>query len=365
MATATRSRLAPAVAAGVLLAVLALVVGIAILAALLGQNTCNGGGSGGSPSKSAEKDIPADFLAAYQQAGARYAIPWEILAGIGKEECDHGRNPDPSCSPQPRAAGPGAANFAGAAGPMQIGIGGAAGDAFSRVKVDANHDGSAGTHDPPDAVAMAARLLIESKGAPKGAPLNAYRAAVTAYNGAGPAAVAYADRVLADAHTYAIGPVSTAPTSGGCTDTGLAGNGVPGKVVVAPGANRLGVALQPDILQYVAAMAGFYGKSIVISTGTNHSQYTVDGNVSDHWTGHAADLGMVANGGSDDSPIGDRIMTACLVVGGVPPPQAAREAQQGGLYTLTHGGLRVQCIWKTYQGGNHHNHVHVGVRANG
>jgi len=174
VATATRSRLAPAVAAGVLLAVLALVVGIAILATLLGQNTCHGtGGSGGPPSKSAEKDIPADFLAAYQQAGARYAIPWEILAGIGKEECDHGRNADPSCTPHAGAAGPGAANFAGAAGPMQIGISGAAGDAFSRIKVDANHDGSTGTHDPPDAVAMAARLLIESKGVPKGAPLNA------------------------------------------------------------------------------------------------------------------------------------------------------------------------------------------------
>jgi hypothetical protein len=359
MATATRSRLAPAIAGAVLLVVLALISGVAILAALLGQNGCTAGGSGGPASRTADRDIPADFLAAYQRSGAKYGIPWEILAGIGKEECDHGRNPDPSCTPQPGAAGPGAANFAGAAGPMQIGIGGAAGNSFDRVKVDADGDGRVGTHDPADAIAMAARILRDDKGAPTGAALDAYRAAVTAYNGTGPAAVAYADRVLADARAYAAGPITT---SSGCQNRGLISSGVPGKVTVAAGANRPGVPLAPDLLRYVAAMAGLYGKLIVISTGTNHSQYTVDGNVSDHWTGHGADLGMIANGGSDDSPVGDRIMTACLVVAGVPPPQAAREAQQGGLYTLHRSGLRIQCIWKTYEGGNHHNHVHIGVQ---
>jgi hypothetical protein len=32
------------------------------------------------------------------------------------------------------------------------------------------------------------------------------------------------------------------------------------------------------------------------------------------------------------------------------------------MYTLTHDQLRIQCIWKTNQGGNDHNHVHVGAR---
>lgn len=150
--------------------------------------------------------------------------------------------------------------------------------------------------------------------------------------------------------------------SGGCGDSGLEGTGVPGKVVVAPGANRPGVPIQPVTLRFVAAMAGLYGKPITITTGTNHSQYTVDGNVSDHWDGHAADIGMIANGGTDDSPVGDRIMTACLVAAGVPEAQAAEDARRGGLYTLTHDGLRIQCIWKTYAGGNHHNHVHAGAR---
>jgi len=29
---------------------------------------------------------------------------------------------------------------------------------------------------------------------------------------------------------------------------------------------------------------------------------------------------------------------------------------------MVHDGLRIQCIWKTYASGDHHNHVHVGMR---
>jgi hypothetical protein len=52
-----------------------------------------------------------------------------------------------------------------------------------------------------------------------------------------------------------------------------------------------------------------------------------------------------------------------LIAAGVAPDQAVSDAERGGLYTLEHDGLRIQCIWKTYEGGNHHNHVHVGARA--
>jgi hypothetical protein len=135
-----------------------------------------------------------------------------------------------------------------------------------------------------------------------------------------------------------------------------------GDVVQAPGANKPGLPIQPMVLDYVGKMAALVGKPIVITTGTNHDQFTVSGNVSDHFTGHAADIGMVANGGSDDSPVGDRIMTAALRLAGVPPAEATTKAFGGGLFTFTHAGQRIQCIWKTNEGGNHHNHVHVGVR---
>ena len=115
-------------------------------------------------------------------------------------------------------------------------------------------------------------------------------------------------------------------------------------------------------LAFLTRVAGIFAKPLVVTTGTSHSYYTVDGNVSDHASGHAADIGMSANAGTNDGPVGDQIMTACLIAAGVDSVQAAHDARRGGLYTLEHDGLRIQCIWKTNQGGNHHNHVHIGAR---
>jgi hypothetical protein len=136
-----------------------------------------------------------------------------------------------------------------------------------------------------------------------------------------------------------------------------------GKVIVAPGANLPGRPISRMTLDYVERMAALIHRPITITTGTNHSQFTVDGNISDHFSGHAADIGMAANGGTDDSPVGDRIMEAALRLAGVPRQTAVAQARAGGLFTFVHDQLRIQCIWKTNQGGNHHNHVHVGVRA--
>ncbi|MGZ6697946.1 MAG: hypothetical protein ACXVFL_20215, partial [Solirubrobacteraceae bacterium] len=73
--------------------------GAAVLTVVIGHS-CTGGGAGDAPSPVAVRDIPARMLAIYQQVGAHYKLPWEILAGIGKEECDHGRLRDRSCTPQ-------------------------------------------------------------------------------------------------------------------------------------------------------------------------------------------------------------------------------------------------------------------------
>src|SRR6266508_5594559 len=67
-----------------------------------------------TPSHSALADMPPDYLLLYQQAGLAFDVPWEVLAGVGKVECDHGRSPDPACWQQ------GAENEAGAGGPMQF-----------------------------------------------------------------------------------------------------------------------------------------------------------------------------------------------------------------------------------------------------
>jgi hypothetical protein len=172
-----------------------------------------------------------------------------------------------------------------------------------------------------------------------------------------------AQQLLGSDYKPAAADTTNQLSAAGVACSGTSGsNGVPGKVSVAPGANLPGKDINPVAMAFFAQAAGVYGHELVCSTGTNHSEFSTSGNVSDHFSGNACDFGMVANHGADDSPVGDAIATACLIAAGVSPQQAAQQAQTGGLFTLVHNGLRIQCIWKTYEGGNHHNHVHMGVQ---
>ncbi len=284
----------------------------------LGAAPC--GAAAGAPTTDGERAIPAELLPLYHAAERRYRVPWNVLAAINQLETDFGRNLGPSS--------------AGAIGWMQF-----MPATWRAYSVDADGDGRADPDNPADAIFTAAAYLRAS-----GAPEDLERA-IFAYNPAD----WYVERVLTTAKRYA-------RAARACTADR-------GAVRIAPGANRPGMALAAETLAFLSRMAAIYGREIVVSTGTNHSTHTVDGRVSDHVDGHAADLGMVANGGSDDSPIGDRLMAACLIVGGLAPEQAADLARAGGLYTLEHDGLRIQCIWKTLEGGNHHDHVHAAARS--
>jgi hypothetical protein len=175
---------------------------IAVLTAI-SANACPpaAGGTGDQPSPAGMRAISAPLLSIYEQVGAHYDLPWEVLAGIGTEECAQGRLPDPSCTLQPGATGPGVANSAGASGLMQIGIGGAAGDAYDPLRQYLPNP-ALGPHDPTTAVELAALVLIKDKGAPTGQPIHAYLSYAAAYNGTGPAAQAYAERVITDANQY-------------------------------------------------------------------------------------------------------------------------------------------------------------------
>ena len=101
-----------------------------------------------SPSRAAVADIPAGYLRLYRQAGARYRLPWTVLAAIGKVESDHGRSPLPGVRS--------GSNWAGACGPMQIGCvpGSKAGNAWVRY-------GRGSVYDPADAIPAAARYLVD------------------------------------------------------------------------------------------------------------------------------------------------------------------------------------------------------------
>ncbi|HZA84601.1 MAG TPA: hypothetical protein VFC13_24520, partial [Actinomycetes bacterium] len=100
------------------------------------------------PSRAAVTDIPAGYLRLYRQAGARYRIPWPVLAAAGKVESDHGR----ARLPGVRSG----SNWAGACGPMQLGCvpGSKAGNAWARY-------GRGRPHDPAAAIPAAARYLVD------------------------------------------------------------------------------------------------------------------------------------------------------------------------------------------------------------
>jgi membrane-bound lytic murein transglycosylase B len=101
-----------------------------------------------TPSSAAAADIPSAYLRLYRAAGARYRIPWPVLAAIGKVESDHGR----SRLPGVRSG----SNWAGACGPMQLGCvpGSKAGNAWARY-------GHGRPHDPTQAISAAARYLVD------------------------------------------------------------------------------------------------------------------------------------------------------------------------------------------------------------
>jgi membrane-bound lytic murein transglycosylase B len=115
------------------------------------------------PSRAAVADIPTGYLRLYRQAGARYRVPWSVLAAVGKVESDHGQ----ARLPGVRSG----SNWAGACGPMQLGCvaGSKAGNAWARY-------GRGRPHDPANAVPAAARYLVDH-----GARRNLDRA-IFAYN---------------------------------------------------------------------------------------------------------------------------------------------------------------------------------------
>jgi cell wall-associated NlpC family hydrolase len=152
-----------------------LLLGLLAVPVLVGTNLffaagagCSGQQTGavGQPTAGAKaKAIPADYLHWYKKVGQQYGVPWTILAGIGTVESDNGQTTLPGVHS--------GANAFGAAGPMQIGIGGAAGNVWgglpvhpasevvSGVATDEDGGPDASVYNPADAIAGAAKYLLE------------------------------------------------------------------------------------------------------------------------------------------------------------------------------------------------------------
>jgi cell wall-associated NlpC family hydrolase len=171
---------------------------------------CSGqqAGTAGQPSAGAKaKSIPADYLYWYKKVGQQYGVPWTILAGIGTVESDNGRTTLPGVHS--------GSNAFGAAGPMQIGIGGAAGNVWGGLPVHpagevvngvaTDEDGGpdASVYNPADAIAGAAKYLLAA-----GVQANP-AGAIFAYNHL----QSYVQSVLYYAGAYAGGNYSVASAS--------------------------------------------------------------------------------------------------------------------------------------------------------
>ena len=154
-----------------------LLLGLLAVPALIGTNMffaagagCSGeqsGTAGQPPAGGQAKSIPANYLYWYKRVGQQYGVPWTILAGIGTVESDNGQTTLPGVHS--------GSNAFGAAGPMQIGIGGAAGNVWGGLPVHpasevvngvaTDEDGgrNASVYDPADAIAGAAKYLLEAQ----------------------------------------------------------------------------------------------------------------------------------------------------------------------------------------------------------
>jgi peptidoglycan DL-endopeptidase CwlO len=178
-----------------------------------------GGTAGQPPAGPKASTIPARYLYWYKRVGQQYQVPWTILAGIGTVESDNGRSTLPGVHS--------GSNPFGAAGPMQIGIGGAAGNVWggapvhpasqpvNGVATDEDGGPDASVYDPADAIAGAAKYLLEYQ-VQTNPP-----AAIFAYNHL----QSYVQDVLYYASAYASGnhPVLSARQPAGNSTAGCTG----------------------------------------------------------------------------------------------------------------------------------------------
>jgi hypothetical protein len=105
----------------------------------------------------------------------------------------------------------------------------------------------------------------------------------------------------------------------------------------------------PQILQFVGKVGQLAGEKLTPWGNESHSLTTVNGNRSAHADGMAADIPAT----------GETLIRrgqAALIAAGMPEAEARKI--RGGLFNV--GGYQV--IFNTQEGGDHTDHVHVGIR---
>jgi len=273
-----------------------------------------------------DKEIPANYLPWLARATAKYELGprgFSILAAVHKIESDFGRSPLPGVAP-------GTKNSAGAMGPGQF-----LEESWPPFGVDADGDGDKDPYSVPDSVFATANVLHT-----EGAPAN-WHDAIFAYNHA----EWYVNDVLAQAEAYQ-GEVV-------CRLVGMpAGPVALGRIDWNDTFGPWGGAQK--FAELAVRIARRNGCSVV--SAKRATETTASGGVSDHWEGarhsYAVDLDdcdLTFPGGAADRTA--REIAAAFDLPG-----------HTGVVSAYRGRYRIQLLWQTYVGGDHYDHVHVGIR---
>jgi hypothetical protein len=117
--------------------------------------------------------------------------------------------------------------------------------------------------------------------------------------------------------------------------------------------------LKPELTSFARKVANVFGGTLTGKDGSSHSKYTVNGNVSEHYTGNATDVFQI-NGKPAQGKALIAAGRAALIAAGMPRAKALKAP--GGLYNVG----RHQIIFGvngTQYGGNHLDHLHISTRA--
>jgi hypothetical protein len=311
-----------------------------LLLPALAISAATGGINLSTPSSPALTDIPPEYLLLYQQAGLAFDIPWEVLAAVGKVECDHGRYPDASCWQR------GVENHAGAGGPMQF-----LASTWRRYGIDADQDGIADRWNPADAIVSAANFLAAS-----GAP-DDLEAALYAYN----PSHAYVAEVLAWAEHYQ--EAADAQTGQPLDLSSLPDQGDRAALATAVLANP-NVELRPEaeadlkagrvdprVLAVLLALSARFSLAGVGPFVTGHSYYVAGTNrPSNHTFGRAVDIGTID--AELVAPANGAARQAALALASLPAP--LRPDEIGSPFA------DLESLPGLFSDADHQDHLHLG-----
>jgi Transglycosylase SLT domain len=292
----------------------------------LAFTAATGGINLSTPAQGALADIPPHYLLLYQQAGLAFDVPWEVLAGVGKVECDHGRHPHPACRQE------GVENYAGAGGPMQFLAG-----TWRRYGIDADQDEVADRWNPADAIVSAANYLAAS-----GAP-DDLEAALYAYN----PSQAYVAEVLAWAEHYQEAAAEAESLTGELPALGDPNIELRPEAAADVRAGRV----DPRVLAALLALAERYSLVGVGPFVSGHSYYVAGTNQpSNHAFGRAVDIGTVA--GELVSPSNAAARAATLALASLSAPLRPDELGSPSADLSGLPGL--------FSDDDHQDHLHLG-----